>query len=134
MPAIASGHRLRERVSPKPTDRGAVLELTGQRGVEAVHLGFGKNEPSGFDAIIPDVDNGQDGLTRVANEWLYSEAGLAGALRALRPGGPLAIWSAGPDQAFTKRLRSAGFEAEEMTVPAHAGKGVRHVIWMARRG
>ncbi len=93
-----------------------------------------KDEPSGFDAIILDVDNGPDGLTRASNEWLYSKAGLGVALRALRPGGALAIWSAGPDKAFTQRLSSAGFEAEEMTVRAHAGKGARHVIWMARRG
>jgi spermidine synthase len=79
------------------------------------------------------VDNGPDGLTRASNEWLYSKAGLGGALQALRPGGVLAIWSAGPDKAFTKRLRAVGFAVEEVTVRAHAGKGARHVIWMARR-
>jgi spermidine synthase len=87
----------------------------------------------GFDAIVLDVDNGPDGLTRASNEWLYSKAGLAGSLQALRPGGVLAIWSAGPDKAFTKRLRAVGFAVEEVTVRAHAGKGARHVIWMARR-
>lgn len=87
----------------------------------------------GFDAIVLDVDNGPDGLTRASNEWLYSKAGLGGALQALRPGGVLAIWSVGPDKAFTKRLRAVGFAVEEVTVRAHAGKGARHVIWMARR-
>ncbi|HUE95976.1 MAG TPA: hypothetical protein VMN39_04925 [Longimicrobiaceae bacterium] len=92
-----------------------------------------QNDPAGFDAIVLDVDNGPDGLTRASNEWLYSKAGLSVAFRALRPGGALAIWSAGPDRAFTKRLRAAGFVVEEVTVRAHAGKGARHVIWMARR-
>ena len=91
-------------------------------------------EPEGFDTILLDVDNGPDGLTRASNRWLYSREGLSVAFRALRPGGTLAIWSAGPDRAFTKRLRSAGFAVEEVTVRAHAGKGARHVIWMARRG
>ena len=88
----------------------------------------------GFDAIILDVDNGPDGLTRASNQWLYSKQGLSVAYRALKPGGTLAIWSAGPDKAFTKRLGAAGFAVEETRVRAHAGKGARHVIWLARRG
>jgi spermidine synthase len=92
-----------------------------------------QKEPAGYDAIVLDVDNGPDGLTRASNEWLYSRAGLSVTFRALRPGGALAIWSAAPDRAVTKRLRSAGFVVEEVTVRAHAGKGARHVIWMARR-
>lgn len=93
-----------------------------------------QKEPVGFDAIVLDVDNGPDGLTRASNQWLYSKAGLSVAFGALRPGGALAIWSAGPDRAFTKRLRTVGFVVEEVTVRAHAGKGARHTIWMARRG
>lgn len=92
-----------------------------------------EREGSGFDAIVLDVDNGPDGLTRASNAWLYSTAGLAVLFRALRPGGTLAIWSAGPDRAFTARLRSAGFDVDETIVRAHAGKGSRHVIWTARR-
>ena len=92
-----------------------------------------QKESAGFDAIVLDVDNGPDGLTRASNQWLYSKAGLSAAFRALRPGGALAVWSAGPDQAFAKRLRGVGFAVEEVTVRAHAGKGARHVIWMARR-
>jgi spermidine synthase len=93
-----------------------------------------QEERVGFDAIVLDVDNGPDGLTRASNQWLYSKAGLSVVFRALRPGGTLAIWSAGPDKAFTRRLRAGGFSVEEVTVRAHAGKGARHVIWMARRG
>lgn len=87
-----------------------------------------------FDAILLDVDNGPDGLTRPTNEKLYTRTGLATLSAALRPRGVLAVWSAAPDRAFSKRLRSSGFSVEERTVRAHAGKGARHVIWMARRG
>ena len=93
-----------------------------------------KDERERFDAIVLDVDNGPNGLTRASNGWLYSKAGLAVAFSALRPGGVLAIWSAGPEKAFTKRLRGVGFVIEEIPVRAHAGKGARHVIWMAGRG
>jgi spermidine synthase len=86
-----------------------------------------------YDAILLDVDNGPDGLTREANEGLYSAAGLATAKAALRPGGILAIWSAAPDARFTRRLTAAGFQVEEVGVRARSnGKGPRHVIWFAR--
>ncbi|HEV7340799.1 MAG TPA: MnmC family methyltransferase [Sphingopyxis sp.] len=86
-----------------------------------------------YDAILLDVDNGPDGLTREANEGLYSAAGLATAKAALRPGGILAIWSAAPDARFARRLSAAGFQVEEVGVRARSnGKGPRHVIWFAR--
>ena len=86
-----------------------------------------------YDAILLDVDNGPDGLTREANEGLYSAAGLATAKAALRPGGILAIWSAAPDARFMRRLTAAGFQVDEVGVRARSnGKGPRHVIWFAR--
>lgn len=87
-----------------------------------------------YDAILLDVDNGPDGLVRDANDWLYSAKGLSAARRALRPGGVLAVWSGAPDRAFTRRLKTAKFEVEEVEVRARPnGKGPRHTIWFARR-
>jgi spermidine synthase len=86
-----------------------------------------------WDAILLDVDNGPDGLTRPANDQLYSPAGLARARAALKPGGVLAIWSAAPDPAFTRRLRDSGFAVEQAPVRARSnGKGAHHTIWFAR--
>lgn len=86
-----------------------------------------------YDAILLDVDNGPDGLTRDGNDRIYSMAGLARARAALRPGGVLAIWSAAPDARFTRRLKDAGFAVEEVPVRARSsGKGGRHIIWFAR--
>ena len=87
-----------------------------------------------FDAILLDVDNGPDGLTRAGNDRLYSREGLKAAKAALRPGGVLAIWSAAPDRTFTNRLRDCGFAVEEVPVRARpGGKGPRHVIWLATK-
>jgi spermidine synthase len=87
-----------------------------------------------FDAILLDVDNGPDGLTRDGNGWLYSAEGLEATKAALKPGGVLAVWSAAPDRRFTGRLTAAGFTVEEVTVRARSnGKGARHVIWFARK-
>ena len=89
----------------------------------------------GWDAILLDVDNGPDGLTRAGNDRLYRAGGLAAAREALRPGGRLAVWSAAPDAAFAKRFAGAGFAVSEHVVRARQnGKGPRHVIWVGVRG
>jgi spermidine synthase len=87
-----------------------------------------------FDAILLDVDNGPDGLSRPENDWLYSMAGLARARAALAPDGHLAVWSAHPDAAFAARLARSGFAVEEVKVRARrTGRGARHLIWFATR-
>ncbi len=89
---------------------------------------------SAWDAILLDVDNGPDGLTRSGNDGLYDHAGLARARTALKPGGVLAIWSSGPDAGFTRRLRQSGLMVEEVKVRARKGHGTaRHVIWFATK-
>jgi spermidine synthase len=94
-----------------------------------------KAERGTYDAILLDVDNGPDGLTRKGNDWLYSRAGLAAAFSALRHAGVLAVWSAYADRAFAQRLRETGFEVDEVPVRSRGlGKGARHTIWLARRG
>jgi spermidine synthase len=87
-----------------------------------------------YDAILLDVDNGPDGLTRDANDRLYSASGLTAAKAALKPGGILAVWSAAPDRHFTRRLGEAGFAVDEVALSARPnGKGPRHVIWFATK-
>lgn len=90
-----------------------------------------KEAAHAYDAILLDVDNGPEGLTHKANDWLYSMEGLQACKKALRPRGVLAVWSAGPDQDFTRRLKKSGFAVEELRVYAHGNKGTRHTLWMA---
>jgi spermidine synthase len=86
----------------------------------------------GWDAILLDVDNGPDALVRAANQWLYEPGGLAITKKALKPGGVLAIWSAGSDARFSKTLLQAGFRVEEQEVRGRSnGKGPHHFIWFA---
>lgn len=120
--------------------RGPMAAFHGQslddRRVTIVEQDVGAQIRGGrgdFDAILLDVDNGPDGLTRKSNDVLYSRAGLAAARMALRPGGVLAIWSSAPDAQFTRRLGGAGFDVEEEVVRAHGEKGARHTIWLATR-
>ena len=91
-----------------------------------------RKRKSVWDAILLDVDNGPDGLTRKANDRLYCRSGLKTSFSALRPGGFLAVWSSGADEAFTRRLKQGGFQTETLTVPARkSGKGGRRTIWLA---
>ncbi|MFA6127675.1 MAG: hypothetical protein WC699_10245 [Bacteroidales bacterium] len=90
-----------------------------------------KKEKQAFDAILLDVDNGPNGLTHTGNNWLYSAAGLDASYSALKPRGILAVWSAGPDVRFSKRLRQSGFKVEEIQVHAHGKKGGKCLIWLA---
>ncbi|GEJ58530.1 spermidine synthase [Anaeromyxobacter diazotrophicus] len=84
-----------------------------------------------FDAILLDVDNGPSALVHGRNERLYGEAGVHLAFEALKPGGALAVWSAGPDDRYLAALRRAGFAAEAVPAPARAGSaGARHVVFL----
>ncbi|MCC2100638.1 MAG: spermidine synthase [Hyphomicrobiales bacterium] len=118
MAEVFSGSLDDSRVKIREADVGAVIAEA--RG--------------GWDAILLDVDNGPDGLTRASNDRLYSNDGLRTALAALRPGGLLAVWSSGPDASFTRRLKQAGFAVDEVGTRARGKRGgARHVIWIAAR-
>lgn len=100
--------------------------------MEDVHRTI-QSGPARFDAILLDVDNGAQGLTQRANDRLYDIWGLRRARFALRPNGILGVWSGGPDRRFKARLKRAGFDVQEVRVPANgSGTGRRHVLWFAR--
>ena len=116
----------------RPLDDGRV-ELHVADVVQLIKTAGGS-----YDAIMLDVDNGPEAIVRKGNDWLYSVSGLATTYAALRRGGTLAIWSAGPQPAFVRRLRRAGFEVAEVKVRARGGSnrkgGSHHVVWIATRG
>lgn len=136
--------------------RGPMAELHGgsmtdprvaivEADVGGLIVGAATQRSLAYDAILLDVDNGPDGLSRPGNDLLYDHGGLSAAHAALQPGGVLAVWSSAPDRDFAKRLRQVGFTVEEQTVRAHGGQGeragkavkgggARHTIWLAMRG
>ena len=154
---LGMGFTLRAALSVLPPDARLVVseivpELVGWAGqhmgavfggclsdprvkIETRDVGVLIREAAGaFDAILLDVDNGPEGLTRAGNGALYREDGLISARRALVPGGVLAVWSAAPDAAFPQRLARGGFDVTTHTVRASRGKrGNRHTIWIAAR-
>ena len=120
--------------------RGSLAHLSGDAladcRVRILQMDVGRHMQQArgeYDAILLDVDNGPEALTRTGNGELYRASGLTSAFTALAPGGILAVWSAFPDRNFSRRLAGVGFSVEEHPVRAHGGKGARHVIWVARK-
>ncbi len=86
-----------------------------------------------FFAILLDVDNGPSAVAHAANDRLYGERGVRACSEALRQGGVLAVWSAGPDDRYRTRLEKAGLDVEVQSIPAREGtsRGARHVVFVA---
>ncbi len=121
-------------------NRGPLAHLAGRPLDDTrahVHVGdvgrLYRGLDGAYDAILLDVDNGPDGLTRSGNDWLYGEAGLGAAHRALKGGGVFGVWSVAPDEAFTRRLGAAGFEVETRLIRARRRRGGRHTLWLGRK-
>lgn len=117
-------------------NRGVLADLAG-RPLEdrrtRVHVGdvleAMRAAAAAFDAILLDIDNSPHALTRAANRALYDERGLAAALRALRPGGCLAVWSAADTPEFERRMKKAGYAVATHRAHARPGGGGRHTIY-----
>ncbi len=128
MPAVIEWNRgPLAHLANKPLEDARVTVHEGDVAAVISH------ERSALDAILLDVDNGPNGLTRASNDGLYSAAGLAAALRALRVGGVLGVWSVAPDDEFARCLGRAGFEVEEEIVRARRTKGGRHTLWLGTK-
>jgi spermidine synthase len=91
-----------------------------------------KKSPATFDAIVLDVDNGPQGLTQARNQRLYGEPGVRACFAALRPGGVLAVWSAGPSARYQRQLERHAADVEVRSVAARPGSKTRHVVFVAK--
>jgi spermidine synthase len=92
--------------------------------------------PGAYDAILLDVDNGPSFTIQPDNDRLYDREGLTLIHEALKPGGRVAFWSADPERGFLKKLRKAGFSAEEVSARAHknAKRAIHRIYIGERRG
>ena len=94
-------------------------------------LGAIRQAAAAWDLILLDVDNGPAALAQSSNSGLYDAAGVRCCRRALRAGGVLAVWSAGPDEGYLRRLRDGGFDASAQPVLARRGGRKKHVVFVA---
>lgn len=86
--------------------------------------------PAGhYHAILLDLYEGPHAATQRTEDPFYGRAALAASRAALAAGGVFAVWSEDPDDAFARRLATAGFEVEVHRL----GKPRRHVVYLARK-
>lgn len=124
LPALIEWNR-----GPLAALAGGPLEDPRSRTVEGDVARVIAKHPKTFDAILLDVDNGPFGLAQAKNQHLYALTGLRGAVSALASGGVLAVWSAGDDPAFGRRMEEAGLRVEALQARAHPAGGSRHTLF-----
>ena len=89
----------------------------------------------GWLALLLDVDNGSNWLSRPDNHAIYSDEGLGRLEAGLRPGGILGVWSAARDVEFYRRLHARFVNVAEMAVPVEVrGRSSLDYVYRARRG
>lgn len=153
---LGLGFSLREAVGHAPLDRIVVVEIE-QRVVDwhatrLAHLtataladprvevvvtdvaGHLASSPGAYDVVCLDVDNGPEWPVTEANAALYAGVGLAGVIRALRPGGVLGVWSASPSPAFESLLRRHLTDVRALEVDAPAPRGGPDLVYLGHRG
>lgn len=100
--------------------------------VEDVGVVLARASRAPYDAILLDVDNGPAAMVMPGNTRLYDNRGLQRLGQALKPGGRIALWSAGIDRAFAKRFATAGFKVEAVPARLHAtSKSSSYMIYVA---
>ena len=94
-----------------------------------------KQSSETYDAILLDVDNGPIAMTTSSNTQLYGPAGLAASMKALKPGGCLAIWSVDGDAKFARTLKKEGLQHQLIHVAAHKNaRSKTRQIWLITKG
>lgn len=86
------------------------------------------------DAVLLDVDNGPGFLVHRHNARAYATPFLTAALRVVRPGGVLGIWSAQPEPALAEDLGRLCAQCEEMSIPlTRDGRHLEYAVYLARK-
>jgi spermidine synthase len=89
-----------------------------------------ETKTSRFDAIIIDLYEGPHAKTDGLNDPFYGSRALKTTAAALTTEGIFAIWGENPDEAFEKRLTTAGFTIDRQR-PGRGG--LRHVVYVAQK-
>src|SRR5262245_28500609 len=125
-PALVEWHATHLR----PFSRGAVDDprvriLVGDL---TVHLA---TAVTSYDVVCLDVDNGPDWTVIDRNSVLYDEPGTRLAVKALRPGGLLSVWSARASPEYEARLRQ--HLDDVATLEVHVARGEPDAVYVGRR-
>lgn len=92
-------------------------------------IGWLRATPQVYDALCLDIDNGPEWTVTEGNATLYGPGGLDLLARRLRPGGALAVWSAGAAPAFEARLRERFIGVSVR--PVRVARGEPDLVYLA---
>ncbi len=100
--------------------------------IENVNSVLGRAKPGEYDAVLLDIDNGPTAMVQAGNAQLYDKRGILRILRAVKPGGRAAIWSASVDREFAMRLKKAAGKMTAVPARLHANaKRSTYTIYVA---
>lgn len=89
--------------------------------------------PASYDLVLLDVDNGPGYLVHAGNAPLYAAEFLGSAVRTLRAGGVLVVWSADPAPSLAQALAEVAGDAEEVRCPVRLqGREEHYHLYLAR--
>ena len=108
---------------------GGALDDARVRVERADLLAWLRTTAEVYDVVCLDVDNGPEWTVTEANAVLYGLAGLDLLAARLRPGGVLAVWSAGAAPGFEKVLRERFAGVSALAVPV--ARGEPDVVYLA---
>lgn len=108
---------------------GGALDDPRVRVEHADLLGWLRSTADAYDVLCLDIDNGPEWTVTEGNAALYGPAGLDLLAGRLRPGGVLAVWSAGAAPAFEARLRERFAGVSALAVPV--ARGEPDVVYLA---
>ncbi|WP_026416545.1 spermidine synthase [Actinomadura oligospora] len=127
-PAVVGWHS--ERDAPLRPFSGGALDDPRVRIVTADLVDHLTGDPSRYDVLCLDVDNGPDWTVTPGNARLYGPDGLDLLEARLTGRGVLAVWSAGAAPAFEELLRGRFERVEVLPVPVPRGEP--DVVYLAR--
>jgi spermidine synthase len=108
---------------------GGALDDPRVRVEHADLLTWLREDTAGYDVLCLDIDNGPEWTVTEGNAALYGPSGLDLLGKRLRPGGVLAVWSAGAVPAFEERLRE---RFSDVTAhPVEVARGEPDVVYLA---
>jgi spermidine synthase len=108
---------------------GGALDDPRVRVEHADLLGWLRATAGGYDVLCLDIDNGPEWTVTEGNAALYGPAGLELLAGRLRPGGVLAVWSAGAAPAFEALLRERFTGVSVLAV--QVARGEPDVVYLA---
>src|SRR5262249_39273746 len=133
-PAVIGWHgtHLRPYSGGALTDPRVRVERADLLGWLRAAAGTGTHTGETYDVACLDIDNGPDWTVTEGNAALSGPPGLDLLAGRLRPGGVLAVWSAGAVPAFEARLRERFSDVSALAVPV--ARGEPDVVYLASTG